>query len=144
VSTTPGSTPPLPPPPPADSPRRGCLIAIVVAVVLLLVVTGGCIWLVKSKGKQLMSAMMAKAKPTFEQAMAPEVPPETRTAFSTEYDAYMAYVMNIPKDEHPDPQALQVPFQSLQAAIADKRLTTDEVQTFIDAARKARKADATP
>ena len=137
------SAPPPPPPPPPSSSRRGCFIAIgVVFVLLLLLCLGSC--LVVSRNPAGFTAWsMGLGRTGFVQKLAADVPADQRTAFESEYDAYVAYLKGTtPESFKTQGQALLGPFQYLQGAMGDGSITTDEVQRFVEMSRQLRGASA--
>ena len=144
MSTPPpvGMSAPPPPPPPPSSGKKGCLIAAAVVVGVLILGCGGFgIWFVTHPTTFLAFGVDKMAQAS-QQAMAPDVTPEQRQQFTTEMQAYGQWLRT------PDAvaqmksgnQAGMAPFQALQTAMADQKITPEEAQTVIDAARKARSA----
>ena len=136
------SAPPPPPPPAASSSKRGCLIAVVVVLLLGL---GGCTcafyWLSHNSGKA-MGWGLDRLRPTAMAAVSADVPADLKQQFETEYDAYAGFVKTPGNITEANGKVVTLPMTHIQQAMADKKLTSEEIEHFLELSRTARGASA--
>ena len=132
--------PPPPPPPKSGSGMRACLIAfLVVFLVLAAGVTTVCVLIAKAPGASLAWAA-SKVRGNAVKAVSADVPPELKAQFETELDAYIEFLREPGNVTSTNSQQAVLPFQQLQQAMSDRKLTAEEIEHFLETSRTARGA----